>query len=297
MEPLARVYSKARCATNELFGSIEGGLYGELTQDAMDRVLHAIDGHCGLQGAKFLDVGSGLGLPTLHAACMGSKAAGVEICDIRHNLALVALARVGADLSGGSARFWHGPAETMEWDADIVYSFDVGMSTATRAKLAKRFNASPAVVLCTVMDWPGAEARRVDSVRGSMRGSGEGKTLQIRTRPRPGRFCPAASMHEPADHNAVLAEIQNWLHADRPRRAANHRLHQRPATCVLPHWPPVGAGEGAAWTPPSADMWFKLLPPTLPVWRPPNVAACTPARPKQGVAPRAISPACLSLDP
>ena len=116
------VYREARRATGELFvTSGLGGLYGELTQDSMGAVLAAIDRHAPLRGRRFLDVGSGLGLPVLHAACLGARAAGIELCASRHMLAVAALARTSSALNGGGARFWQGAAEDVAWDADVVY--------------------------------------------------------------------------------------------------------------------------------------------------------------------------------
>ena len=155
------VYKIIHKRTGEMWGSgYEGPIYGELTQNSMQKMINLMVEHTGLsRSSRFLDVGSGLGKPNLHVAQHPGVAfsCGVE-CELnRWKLGMVCLdACLGYEdletqssaatntLLQGNTMFLNTnimDAETFD-PFTHVYMFSVGFPPELWIYLAKMWNRS-----------------------------------------------------------------------------------------------------------------------------------------------------------
>ena len=91
-----QAYSAIQSCTGGVGGDgSQGPIYGEMTIGSMQRVLDCFVEDAGFgPESVFMDVGSGLGKPNIHAACMPSGcrfSIGVECEPTRYNLSMVRL--------------------------------------------------------------------------------------------------------------------------------------------------------------------------------------------------------------
>ncbi|KAJ8609343.1 hypothetical protein CTAYLR_009297 [Chrysophaeum taylorii] len=147
-EPIKRAYAIVRRSSNGL-GETGGAIYGEVTASSFQRVVDAM----GLEPTSiFLDVGSGLGKPNFHAALhAGCASFGVELEEVRWQLATFNLMQMHAAGFGGGVYFLHGDI-TAAYSLDPfshVYMFDVGFPPTLLETLADLFNRSQARVLAS----------------------------------------------------------------------------------------------------------------------------------------------------
>ena len=92
---VAASYKIIQRATGSLGGNADGGaIYGELTEGSMQRIVETLKTHCQF-GAEhsFIDVGSGLGKPNVHAAQDPGAimSYGLELEELRWQLGMVNL--------------------------------------------------------------------------------------------------------------------------------------------------------------------------------------------------------------
>ena len=200
-----RAYSIVRNCTGTLGGNgTTGAIYGELTVGSMQRVINLLVEKCEMnEQSRFIDVGSGLGKPNLHAAQdpQVRLSVGVELESIRWHLAMYNLQSVLGVAQRGKA------AEETEADVtkdtpllsgtnfmvgDIddagstdpfthIYMYDLGFPPPLQQSIAKKFNDSQyAQYLVSyrpprrVIEEYGYAVEHVDQISTSMHGSGEG---------------------------------------------------------------------------------------------------------------------------
>jgi hypothetical protein len=191
------LYRIIQRATGKLGGNGDGrgGIYGEITEGSMAAVLSVLREFGLGPDSAFLDIGSGLGKPNLHAAVdTGVRySIGVEISSVRWHLSLENLvaAAVGGSLPVDA------PQRVMFQQTNItaaktldpfthVYMFDTGFPPHVSVQIAAAFNASrhtqylvcfhrPKLVLG---EW-GLAAECVARVPTSMAGSSEGHLCYI----------------------------------------------------------------------------------------------------------------------
>jgi hypothetical protein len=198
---VGKAYSVFRKATGSLGGDADGGaIYGEITINSFQKIIDVLKDKCKLgPQSRFIDIGSGLGKPNVHAAISPGVALsyGVELIDLRWQLSLHVLKRL---LSHSDPEVATASTNTFFAQADIcasrtldpfthVYMFDVGFPPDVMSHIAKAFNASQAsqYLICfhnerTVVDTYGFEVDLLEKVSTSMSGSSEGHQAYIYTR-------------------------------------------------------------------------------------------------------------------
>jgi len=200
-----KAYSIVRNCTGTLGGNgTTGAIYGELTMGSMQRVINLMVEKCEMGAqSRFIDVGSGLGKPNLHAAQdpQVRLSVGVELETIRWHLAMYNLQSVLGVTQCGK------PAGEKEEDVtkdtpllsgtnfmagDIddagstdpfthIYMYDLGFPPPLQQSIALKFNNSQyAQYLVSyrpprrVIEEYGYAVEFVDKVSTSMHGSSEG---------------------------------------------------------------------------------------------------------------------------
>ena len=174
-----QAYSAIQSCTGGVGGDgSQGPIYGEMTIGSMQRVLDCFVEDAGFgPESVFMDVGSGLGKPNIHAACMPSGcrfSIGVECEPTRYNLSMVRLLAAEIGLQWALAapalrlrRLQVNLQRLVEQDTMIrercnlffilanilrmrsltpvthLFSFDVGMPHRILRHLARLFHASP----------------------------------------------------------------------------------------------------------------------------------------------------------
>ena len=170
-------------------------MYGEITRESMDKVLRAMHAAAVFTASSvFVDVGSGVGKPNLHAAVMPlasiAASVGIEHGSSRFLLSMAALRRAMKDVptlrERANATFVQRDVTDVHSfsPATHVYSFNVGMPAAVNAHIVQAFLASASArVLCVYglseRDADHATLRLVEKVAVSMTGSGERKTAGV----------------------------------------------------------------------------------------------------------------------
>lgn len=144
---VAASYKIIQRATGSLGGNADGGaIYGELTEGSMQRIVETLKTHCQF-GAEhsFIDVGSGLGKPNVHAAQDPGAimSYGLELEELRWQLGMVNLkALLAAEEEdgavNGSVFFRHGDIhEANSFDPFThVYMYDLGFPPETRQHIS-----------------------------------------------------------------------------------------------------------------------------------------------------------------
>jgi hypothetical protein len=92
------VYKAIRNRSGDIGGNGSGGpMYGEITESSMDGIVNYLVRSCNLsKDSKFLDIGSGLGKPSLHvmASVDPSLSVGIESEKVRFDLSISNLCAV-----------------------------------------------------------------------------------------------------------------------------------------------------------------------------------------------------------
>jgi len=205
---ISKVYTAIKASLGGSGGAAgDGTLDGEIRQGSMGRVLEAMhSAHPFTADSVFLDVGSGVGKPCLHAAAMAHTAitasVGIELDVNRYAQSAAALRSVlkhdTVIANRANAYFVYGNVLNMTTfsPATHVYSFNTGMPSHVLQALVDAFVASDtAQVLCWYVDpsrmraFTDALQSVKDSATGdvvkipvNMSGSGEGKTAYVYTR-------------------------------------------------------------------------------------------------------------------
>lgn len=200
-----KAYSIVRGCTGTLGGNgTTGAIYGELTMGSMQRVINLMVEKCAMtEQSRFIDVGSGLGKPNLHAAQdpQVRLSVGVELETIRWHLAMYNLAStVGVTRRGKEAGEKVGDetkdtpllsgTNFMVGDIDDavstdpfthIYMYDLGFPPPLQQSIARKFNNSQyAEYLVSyrpprrVIEEYGYAVEHIDQISTSMHGSGEG---------------------------------------------------------------------------------------------------------------------------
>lgn len=95
-------YSDVQRASGHIGGEAHGGaIYGEMAKGDMQRLIEVLRTVTQLnRGSVFLDIGAGLGKPSIHVAIeIGCLAIGVEYMATRFNLSIANLKRLNRDAS------------------------------------------------------------------------------------------------------------------------------------------------------------------------------------------------------
>ena len=188
---ISRVYSIIRKCTGSLGGGGHGGsIYGEITMGSFQRVIDYLKSNCAFSNeSKFLDVGSGLGKPSIHVSIdPGCEVSfGIESDKLRWSLSLQNLRGILSEMSL-NVFFSHGDiTHVSSFDPFThIYSFDVGFPGDTMSKLASIFNSSSSPLYLVsfhaprkIVDQYGYKVEFVDKLPTSMCGSGESHTCYI----------------------------------------------------------------------------------------------------------------------
>ena len=200
-----KAYSIVRVCTGTLGGNgTTGAIYGELTIGSMQRVINIMIDKCGLNSqSRFIDVGSGLGKPNLHASQdpQVRLSVGIELEKIRWHLAMYNLTSIlevtqqgkpvgetpesvtrDTPLLGGT-NFMVGDIDDASSTDPFthIYMYDLGFPPPLQQSIARKFNNSQyAQYLVSyrpprrVIEEYGYEVELVDQITTSMHGSGEG---------------------------------------------------------------------------------------------------------------------------
>ena len=135
------------------YGSLGGGaspdepIYGELTLGSMNKIFTYLKDNCSLdERSMFIDIGSGLGKPTLHCAnfCNCLVSIGIEIAKLRYLMSMQILLRglQSESIYTTGVSFINENIENA-YTLDPfthVYVFDDGFPPKTIATLARQFN-------------------------------------------------------------------------------------------------------------------------------------------------------------
>jgi hypothetical protein len=199
-----KAYQIVRTCTGTLGGNgTTGAIYGELTMGSMQRVINLMVEKCELNDqSRFIDVGSGLGKPNLHAAqdpqCRLSV--GVELETIRWQLSMYNLKCLLPECTRGKEKnekssditkdtpllsgvnFMVGDIDEADYTDPFthIYMYDLGFPPPLQQSIANKFNNSQyAQYLISyrpprrVIDEYGYDVEFVDQITTSMHGSGE----------------------------------------------------------------------------------------------------------------------------
>lgn len=130
----------------------EGGpVYGELTENSMDRIVTALESSCSMgPDAVFADIGSGIGKPCIHAAIKTPVrySLGVECMGVRwwQSVAMLARCLDNKEYASVATRvfFAHADIEDMKdlGETTHVYCFSKGFNPATLRAFCRVVNAS-----------------------------------------------------------------------------------------------------------------------------------------------------------
>ena len=188
------VYRLIRQSTGALGGNGNtGAIYGELTMASMQKVINVLVRKCGMNDqSRFIDVGSGLGKPNLHAAQDPAVrlSVGIELEHIRWQLAMYNLFKITDVLSRGKepdrllsgTNFLAGDVdEAVSMDPFThIYMYDLGFPPPLQQSIARKFNSSIYARFLVsyrppnrVIDEYGYEVELVDQLPTAMHGSGE----------------------------------------------------------------------------------------------------------------------------
>jgi SAM-dependent methyltransferase len=191
MEEINEVYKIVRRSTSALGGSgYAGPSYGELTQGSMQKVLQTLVDECDLTTeSRFLDVGSGLGKPNLHAAVFPGVAAsvGIECERLRFQLGMLNLRNV-LKRRGMPVYFVNGDIEDVISLEPFthIYMSDRAFPWRTQKEIARKFNVSHSVKILVsfrppslVIEEFGYEVDEVTHVRAYLHGSMEQHTIYV----------------------------------------------------------------------------------------------------------------------
>ena len=148
---VAQMYSIMR----KKFGTLSGYsdyIHGELTIGAMQHVINFLKEHCEFnKSSRFIDIGSGLGKPTIHVTLdPGVRlSVGIEVQKDRYEMSIQNGCAILATLKDSAAESLNfafvnedvNNAYTLD-PFTHVYSFDVGMPPETLKAIAWQFNNS-----------------------------------------------------------------------------------------------------------------------------------------------------------
>eukprot|EP01138_Halocafeteria_seosinensis_P009618 gb/GECG01009828.1/.p1 GENE.gb/GECG01009828.1/~~gb/GECG01009828.1/.p1 ORF type:complete len:351 (+),score=41.26 gb/GECG01009828.1/:1-1053(+) len=195
---VAQAYRAIHAATGSVGGNgTFGPIYGEITIGSMHKVLTALNeqGRLG-ETTMFLDIGSGLGKPSIHAAAAYpiKCSIGVEVEKLRYYLSLVNLQRVlDAGITLGRNKR---TCNVAFLNADIlnlsslqpmthIFLFDVGMPSKVLYHLGELFNKSDSArfLICfkkpALVEEYGFHVRLVDKISVAMTCSAEVHTCFV----------------------------------------------------------------------------------------------------------------------
>lgn len=144
---VATSYKVIQRATGSLGGNADGGaIYGELTEGSMQKIIENLRTYCQFGPEHtFIDVGSGLGKPNVHAAQDPGvvMSYGLELEELRWQLGMVNLkALLAAEKENrsvnGNVFFRHGDIhEAQSFDPFThVYMYDLGFPPETRQHIS-----------------------------------------------------------------------------------------------------------------------------------------------------------------
>ena len=189
-----QAYRLIRQSTGALGGNGQtGAIYGELTMASMQKVINVLINKCDMnEQSRFIDVGSGLGKPNLHAAqdpCV-RLSVGIELEQIRWQLAMYNLHQMSDELSRGKEQgkllsgtnFLVGDVDTAASMDPFthVYMYDLGFPPPLQQSIARKFNSSVHARFLVsyrpphrVIDEYGYAVELVEQLPTSMHGSGE----------------------------------------------------------------------------------------------------------------------------
>lgn len=172
-----------------------GPVYGEITMGTFQKVVNAMVKHTGFEaGSSFVDIGAGLGKPSLHVALNPGVqlSCGIEVEELRwqlsmHNLRFV-MNQV-PEMRKNVVYFAHADATEMDLHAFThIYMFDVGFPPNVLRSLADAFNKSKSAKALVSFQRPdkikniGFSVELVTQVLTRMNGSTEGHTAYVFTK-------------------------------------------------------------------------------------------------------------------
>lgn len=152
-EDLTTVYRLIKQHTEEMAGGSGGSAYGEMTSTSMQKILRLMTDKAGLGPAsKFIDIGSGLGKPSLHAALFPGVAVsfGVEISHERWRLSVINLDHaLQIPALAAPPRVWFQEADATKFETldpfTHVFLFDAVFPPDALQPLARALNQSTTV--------------------------------------------------------------------------------------------------------------------------------------------------------
>lgn len=172
-----------------------GPVYGEITMGTFQKVVNAMVKHTGFDASSsFVDIGSGLGKPSLHVALNPGVqlSCGIEVEELRwqlsmHNLRFV-MAQV-PEMRKNVVYFAHADATEIDLhDFTHIYMFDVGFPPNVLNSLADAFNRSKSAKALVSFQRPdkirncGFAVKLATQILTRMNGSTEGHTAYIFTK-------------------------------------------------------------------------------------------------------------------
>jgi hypothetical protein len=171
----------------------QGPIYGELTQSSISKILDYLVSHCQLgENSVFMDIGSGLGKPNLHAATITNikYSIGIELVDSRwwHSMHLLAHIADSYHLNNIAQKtfFMHGDINNFQSLDGIshIYIFNCGIPTKTMNYIATKIrNSNVAYITCFSnmynMFVLGFNVSLIHKIQTTMSGSAERHTCYI----------------------------------------------------------------------------------------------------------------------